>query len=48
MEELAQRLRGHISQLGVVVPQGTTALRSAQQLASEGVPTATCPAGCTW
>ncbi|WP_440581002.1 DUF6415 family natural product biosynthesis protein [Streptomyces sp. PT19] len=36
--ELAQRLRGHISQLGIVVPQGTTALRSAQQLASEGVP----------
>ncbi len=38
VEELAQRLRGHISQLGAVVPQGTTALRSAQQLASEGVP----------
>ncbi|MGV9557420.1 DUF6415 family natural product biosynthesis protein [Streptomyces sp. NPDC003522] len=38
VEELARRLRGHISQLGVAVPPGTSALRSAQQLASEGVP----------
>lgn len=38
VEELARRLRGHISQLGVVVQPGTSALRSAQQLASEGVP----------
>ncbi|MFG3126685.1 DUF6415 family natural product biosynthesis protein [Streptomyces tendae] len=38
VEELARRLRGHISQLGVVVPPGASALRSAQQLASAGVP----------
>ncbi|MEU4258428.1 DUF6415 family natural product biosynthesis protein [Streptomyces fradiae] len=38
VEELARRLRGHISQLGAVVPPETSALRSAQQLASEGVP----------
>jgi hypothetical protein len=38
VEELAQRLRGHISQLGVVVPPGASALRGAQQLASAGVP----------
>ncbi|TKT05257.1 hypothetical protein E4U91_28875 [Streptomyces lasalocidi] len=38
VEELACRLRGHISQLGIVVPPGTSALRSAQQLASAGVP----------
>ncbi|MFF3976629.1 DUF6415 family natural product biosynthesis protein [Streptomyces sp. NPDC001828] len=38
VEELARRLRGHISQLGLFVPAGAPALRSAQQLASEGVP----------
>ncbi|MFG2153210.1 DUF6415 family natural product biosynthesis protein [[Kitasatospora] papulosa] len=38
VEELARRLRGHISQLGLVVPPGASALRGAQQLASEGVP----------
>ncbi|MER5439135.1 DUF6415 family natural product biosynthesis protein [Streptomyces sp. NPDC002790] len=38
VEELAQRLRGHISQLGLVVPPGASGLRSAQQLASAGVP----------
>ncbi|MCX4501180.1 DUF6415 family natural product biosynthesis protein [Streptomyces anulatus] len=38
VEELAQRLRGHISQLGAVVPPGTSALHSAQQLASASVP----------
>jgi hypothetical protein len=38
VEELARRLRGHISQLGAVVPPETSALRSAQQLGSEGVP----------
>jgi hypothetical protein len=38
VEELARRLRGHISQLDLVVPPGASALPSAQQLASEGVP----------
>ncbi|MEU7723624.1 DUF6415 family natural product biosynthesis protein [Streptomyces tibetensis] len=38
VEELARRLRGHISQLGVEVPPGASALRGAQQLASAGVP----------
>ncbi|MFF2506340.1 DUF6415 family natural product biosynthesis protein [Streptomyces sp. NPDC058067] len=38
VEELAQRLRGHISQLGVAAPPGASALRGAQQLASAGVP----------
>lgn len=38
VEELARRLRGHISQLGFVVPPGASALRCAQQLASVGVP----------
>ena len=38
VEELARRLRGHISQLGVVVPPGVPALRGAQQLASVSVP----------
>jgi hypothetical protein len=38
VEELARRLRSHISQLGVVVPPGASALRGAQQLASAGVP----------
>lgn len=38
VEELARRLRGHISQLGVVVPPGASALRHAQQLGSVGVP----------
>lgn len=38
VEELAWRLRGHISQLGFVVPPGASALRGAQQLASAGVP----------
>ncbi|MEU4030656.1 DUF6415 family natural product biosynthesis protein [Streptomyces anulatus] len=38
VEELAQRLRGHISQLGAVVPPGGSALHSAQQLASVSVP----------
>lgn len=38
VEELARRLRGHISQLGVLATPETSALRSAQQLASEGVP----------
>ncbi|MFB8353089.1 DUF6415 family natural product biosynthesis protein [Streptomyces niveus] len=38
VEELARRLRGHISQLGFVVPPGAPALRGAQQLASAGVP----------
>ncbi len=36
--ELARRLRGHIGQLGAVVPPGAPALRGAQQLASAGVP----------
>ncbi|ALO97299.1 DUF6415 family natural product biosynthesis protein [Streptomyces hygroscopicus] len=38
VEELARRLRGHISQLAVVAPSGACALRCAQQLASVGVP----------
>ncbi|WP_371665867.1 DUF6415 family natural product biosynthesis protein [Streptomyces sp. NBC_01241] len=38
VEELARRLRGHISQLAVVVPPGAPALRGAQQLAAAGVP----------
>ncbi|MET9507794.1 DUF6415 family natural product biosynthesis protein [Streptomyces flavidovirens] len=38
VEELARRLRGHISQLGVVVPPGASTLRGAQQLASAGLP----------
>ncbi|MEU9068889.1 DUF6415 family natural product biosynthesis protein [Streptomyces sp. NPDC048306] len=38
VEELARRLRGHISQLGLGVPAGAPALRGAHQLASEGVP----------
>ena len=38
VEELARRLRGHISQLGVVVPRDAPALREAQQLASVSVP----------
>jgi hypothetical protein len=38
VEELARRLRDHISQLGAVVPPGASALRRAQQLAQEGVP----------
>ncbi|NEB88911.1 hypothetical protein G3I43_32815 [Streptomyces anulatus] len=38
VEELAQRLRGHISQLGTVVPPGGFALHRAQQIASVSVP----------
>ncbi|MEN8654340.1 DUF6415 family natural product biosynthesis protein [Streptomyces sp. 21So2-11] len=38
VEELARRLRGHISRLGLVVTPGAPALRGAQQLASAGVP----------
>ncbi|MFG2683385.1 DUF6415 family natural product biosynthesis protein [Streptomyces sp. NPDC048392] len=38
VEELARRLRGHIGQLGAVVPPAASALRGAQQLASAGVP----------
>ncbi|MCZ4603345.1 DUF6415 family natural product biosynthesis protein [Streptomyces sp. Lzd4kr] len=38
VEELARRLRGHISQLAAVSPSGASASRCAQQLASEGVP----------
>ncbi|MFD9778826.1 DUF6415 family natural product biosynthesis protein [[Kitasatospora] papulosa] len=38
VEELARRLRGHISQLGFAVPPGASALSSAQQLASSGMP----------
>ncbi|MDJ0466049.1 DUF6415 family natural product biosynthesis protein [Streptomyces sp. H27-C3] len=38
VEELGWRLRGHISQLGFVVPPGAPASRHAQQLASAGVP----------
>ncbi|MFH9612953.1 DUF6415 family natural product biosynthesis protein [Streptomyces pratensis] len=38
VEELARRLRGHIGQLGAVVPPGASTLRGAQQLASAGVP----------
>ncbi|MFE3387368.1 DUF6415 family natural product biosynthesis protein [Streptomyces anulatus] len=38
VEELALRLRGHISQLGAVVPPGTSVLHSAQRLASVSVP----------
>lgn len=37
VEELARRLRGHISQLGFSAPPGAT-LRGAQQLASADVP----------
>ncbi|MGW0998350.1 DUF6415 family natural product biosynthesis protein [Streptomyces sp. NPDC002523] len=38
VEELARRLRGHISRLGVMVSPGETALCHAQQLGSAGVP----------
>ncbi|MFB4420588.1 DUF6415 family natural product biosynthesis protein [Streptomyces sp. QL37] len=38
VEELARRLRGHIGQLGAVVPPGAATVRGAQQLASAGVP----------
>ncbi|MER7728625.1 DUF6415 family natural product biosynthesis protein [Streptomyces sp. NPDC096323] len=38
VEELARRLRGHIGQLGAVVPPGAAGLRGAQQLTSAGVP----------
>ncbi|MGW1006468.1 DUF6415 family natural product biosynthesis protein [Streptomyces sp. NPDC002520] len=38
VEELARRLRGHVSELGVVVSPGAPALRRAQQLGSAGVP----------
>ncbi|MFF5273707.1 DUF6415 family natural product biosynthesis protein [Streptomyces sp. NPDC000133] len=38
VEVLAWRLRGHISQLGVVVPPEASGLRGAQQFASAGVP----------
>ncbi|WP_455357449.1 DUF6415 family natural product biosynthesis protein [Streptomyces sp. SYSU K217416] len=38
VEELARRMRGHISQLGFVVPPGAPALRHAQQLASADIP----------
>lgn len=38
VEELALRLRGHISQIGSVVPPGDSVLHSAQQLASVSVP----------
>ncbi|MFD7862276.1 DUF6415 family natural product biosynthesis protein [Streptomyces sp. NPDC059783] len=38
VEDLARRLRGHISQLGLVLPPEASSLRSAQQLASSGVP----------
>jgi hypothetical protein len=36
--DLVLRLRGHISQLGVLTPSHEPALLRAQQLASEGVP----------
>lgn len=38
VEDLARRLRGHINQLGVMVPNKEPALRHAQQLGSAGVP----------
>ncbi|WP_405388065.1 DUF6415 family natural product biosynthesis protein [Streptomyces sp. NBC_01102] len=38
VEELARRLRGHISRLGAVAPPGATELLGAQQVASAGVP----------
>ncbi|ROQ70261.1 hypothetical protein EDD93_4774 [Streptomyces sp. 840.1] len=38
VEDLVRRLRGHISQLGVVAPPGAPALVAAQQLASASVP----------
>ncbi|MFG3076332.1 DUF6415 family natural product biosynthesis protein [Streptomyces sp. NPDC048225] len=38
VEELACRLRGHVSQLGLVVPPEASVLRRAQRLASVGVP----------
>ncbi|GAA2967016.1 DUF6415 family natural product biosynthesis protein [Kitasatospora cinereorecta] len=38
VEQLARRLRGHIGQLGAVVPPRAATLRGAQQLASAGVP----------
>ncbi|MGP3732948.1 DUF6415 family natural product biosynthesis protein [Streptomyces sp. GDS52] len=38
VEDLARRLRGHINQLGVMVPNEEPALRHAQQLGSAGVP----------
>ncbi|MGW5868369.1 DUF6415 family natural product biosynthesis protein [Streptomyces sp. NPDC055239] len=38
VEELAQRLGDHISQLEGLVPPGASALRDAQQLSSAGVP----------
>ncbi len=38
VEELACRLRGHVSQLGLVVPPEAPVLRRAQQLASAGIP----------
>ncbi|CAM5579975.1 hypothetical protein SALBM217S_01739 [Streptomyces griseoloalbus] len=38
VEDLARRLRGHISRLGITVPEETPVLRHAQQLGSAGVP----------
>ncbi|MET8590528.1 DUF6415 family natural product biosynthesis protein [Streptomyces sp. NPDC005078] len=38
VEELARRLRGHISQLGVMASPGEPALCRAQQVGSESVP----------
>ncbi|MFE9308199.1 hypothetical protein ACFYM5_10925 [Streptomyces sp. NPDC006706] len=38
VEDLARRLRGHINQLGVMVPNEEPALRHAQQFGSAGVP----------
>ncbi|MYX27457.1 hypothetical protein GTY75_12475 [Streptomyces sp. SID8381] len=38
VEDLALRLRGHVSQLGLVVPPEAPVLRRAQELASAGVP----------
>lgn len=45
VEELARRLRGHISQLGAVVLPGASVLHSAQQLASVSVPDGHMPGG---
>ncbi len=49
VEDLALRLRGHVSQLGALTPSQEPALLRAQQLCSGGLPPmATCPAGFIW
>ncbi|GGU38323.1 DUF6415 family natural product biosynthesis protein [Streptomyces violascens] len=43
VEDLTRRLRGHIHQLGVLVPPGEPTLNHAQQLSSAGTPTGYMP-----